>query len=52
MGEGENGSNKIEFMGADYWQRVFPTLPEDKRPRFFPSASDGRMSWNSKGDKS
>lgn len=33
------------LMGADYWQRVYPTLEPADRPKFGPSATDGRMQW-------
>lgn len=46
-GTGDNGSNKIEYMGSDYWRNVFPSLPVEQRPKFNPSATDGRMSWKS-----
>ena len=33
------------FMGADYWQRVYPGLLEKDRPRFGPSMTGGKMHW-------
>ena len=33
------------FMGADYWQRVYPTLPKRERPKFGPSYTGGAMQW-------
>ena len=33
------------FMGADYWQRVYPTLPNRQRPKFGPSCTGGAMQW-------
>lgn len=33
------------FMGADYWQRIYPTLPEPERPKFAPSHTEGRITW-------
>ena len=33
------------FMGIEYWREVFPTLPENQRPRFFPSSTNGAMHW-------
>lgn len=33
-------------MGADYWQRIYPELPENMRPRFGPSMTEGRMWWS------
>lgn len=45
MGQGENGSNKIEHMGREYWQNKYPKLPPEQRPRFHPSATNGQMSW-------
>jgi hypothetical protein len=44
-GHGENGSNKIEYMGREYWQNKFPAMPNEHKPRFFPSASNGCMQW-------
>lgn len=46
-GAGTNGSNKIEYMGREYWRDVFPRLPADQRPKFHPSATNGGMSWKS-----
>lgn len=45
MGKGEKGSNKITHRGHDYWQNVYPTLPEDKKPKFSPSVSGGSMQY-------
>ena len=33
------------FMGADYWQRVYPSLPPESRPRFGPSCTGGAIRW-------
>ena len=33
------------FMGAQYWQRVYPCLPESERPRFGPSCTGGELQW-------
>jgi len=33
------------FMGADYWQRVYPSLPAKDRPRYGPSMTGGKMYW-------
>lgn len=44
-GEGTDGSNKIEFMGENYWQQTFPTLPQGQQPHFYPSATNGSMRW-------
>lgn len=46
-GSGDNGGNRIEYMGRDYWKNVFPALAIDQRPKFHPSATDGLMSWKS-----
>lgn len=45
MGQGTNGSNKIEYMGRDFWENQYPQLPLEQRPRFHPSVTNGRMSW-------
>lgn len=45
MGQGENGSNKIEHMGWDFWENQYPLLPPDQCPRFHPSETQGRMNW-------
>lgn len=34
------------LMGVDYWQKVFPHLPVDQRPKFAPSSTGGHMHWN------
>ncbi len=40
------GEPKQEMiMGADYWQRVYPGLPPDQRPRHGPSCTGGAMHW-------
>lgn len=36
---------RTTFMGREYWQSVYPTLPEDQRPRFGPSCTGGSMQW-------
>ena len=33
------------FMGAEYWQQVYPSLSEQERPKFGPSHTGGRMFW-------
>ncbi len=33
------------LMGADYWQRVYPSLPDAERPKYGPSATKGSMRW-------
>lgn len=45
QGHGDNKSNKKEFMGTHYWQKVWPTLPHDKRPKHGPSHTAGKMWW-------
>lgn len=47
QGKGDGGSNKIEYMAEDYWQNIFPTLREAQRPKFSPSATNGKMRWKS-----
>lgn len=44
-GQGDNGSNKVEFMGRNYWLNEFPKLELSKRPKFSPSATNGGMYW-------
>lgn len=44
-GSGDNGTNSLTYMGQDYWQNVWPNLPESKRPAFGPSATGGSMKW-------
>ena len=45
-GEPRRGEPKQRvYMGADYWQCVYPSLPEDERPRFGPSHTGGAMRW-------
>ncbi len=36
------------FMGADYWNRIYPSLPENERPKFAPSCSGGSVQWRIK----
>lgn len=33
------------FMGAHYWQDVYPYLPESERPKFGPSCTKGSIRW-------
>jgi hypothetical protein len=33
------------LMGADYWQKIYPYLPEYQRPKFAPSCTGGNMQW-------
>ena len=45
-GDPQKGEPRREvFMGAHYWNRIFPTLPQDQRPKFSPSATGGRITW-------
>lgn len=46
MGKGEGGSNKITYIGADFWKNVYPTLDQDKKPLHAPSATGGSMYFN------
>lgn len=34
------------FMGADFWQWTYPTLPAEMRPRFGPSHTGGSIRWS------
>lgn len=36
---------RTTHMGADFWRRVYPTLPKRERPKFGPSCTDGAMQW-------
>jgi len=46
-GSAENGELKREtFMGAEYWQKIWPTLPEHERPKFGPSHTGGSLQWS------
>ena len=42
------GTNKITKWGENFWQNVYPTLPESERPAFGPSQTDGKMYWGKK----
>lgn len=42
-GSGDNGSNKIDYMGVKYWGTVFPSLPDNQKPKFFPSSTGGSL---------
>jgi hypothetical protein len=45
-GSPQKGEPRREvFMGADYWQSVYPNLQEHERPKFGPSATGGRITW-------
>lgn len=47
----EWGSQKLgeakqtRFMGAEYWQHVYPSLPKSKRPKYGPSCTGGHLQW-------
>lgn len=46
-GSPELGQPKREtFMGADYWQNIYPNLPENERPAFGPSCTGGSIQWS------
>ena len=32
-------------MGTEYWQGIYPGLPESQRPRFAPSSTAGKIQW-------
>lgn len=34
------------FMGADFWQRQYPNLSAEQRPRFGPSHTGGSIRWS------
>lgn len=45
-GNTKNGEPRQRMlMGAEYWQRVYPQLPEQERPKFAPSCTGGNMQW-------
>lgn len=45
-GSSKLGEPKQEiFIGADYWQRVYPGLSEQERPKFAPSCTGGSLQW-------
>lgn len=45
-GNPAQGQPKVEtFMGKDYWENVWPKLPENERPKFGPSSTGGSMQW-------
>jgi hypothetical protein len=37
---------QTRFMGADYWQNIYPHLPEAERPKFGPSCTKGSIRWS------
>lgn len=43
QGQGTGGGNKIEHMGEQYWNSVWPGLDHDHRPKFGPSGTGGKM---------
>lgn len=45
-GDVRRGEPRLQpFMAADYWQRVYPTLPPSERPKYGPSHTGGAMRW-------
>lgn len=40
---GNPRSNCNYLMGEDYWNYTFKNLPADRRPKFYPSTTNGRM---------
>lgn len=45
-GSSKLGEPKQEiFIGAAYWQRIYPTLPKHDRPKFAPSCTGGSVQW-------
>lgn len=42
-GRGDNETNKIEYMGRDYWQNQSLALANEDKPKFSPSETSGRM---------
>lgn len=44
-GQGDGGSNCVSLMGEYYWQKVWPGLTEEQRPKYGPSATGGSMKW-------
>lgn len=42
-GKGENGSNRITYMGENFWNNVYPVLKDEEKPKFKPSATNGKM---------
>jgi hypothetical protein len=47
-GSTDLGQPKREtLMGAEYWQEVWPTLPEEQHPKFGPSSTGGSIQWGS-----
>lgn len=47
-GVGWNGTNKKIYRGVKYWQDIWPHLAVAERPKYGPSATDGRMWWGKK----
>lgn len=43
LGKGDGGSNKITYMGENFWEHEYPLLTPEQQPRFHPSATNGRM---------
>jgi hypothetical protein len=44
-GKGNNGSNNKVYMGEHFWQKTYPTLKPEERPKFGPSMTNGSMRW-------
>lgn len=46
-GSPANGEpRQTRFMGADYWQNIYPKLPDNERPKFGPSCTNGSIRWS------
>lgn len=46
-GNPANGEpRQTRFMGADYWQNIYPNLPDAERPKFGPSCTKGSIRWS------
>lgn len=43
---GNGEPRQTRLMGADYWQNIYPTLPDSQRPKFGPSCTGGSIRWS------
>ncbi len=47
-GSPSRGEPKREdIMGAEFWRKIYPSLPQELRPRFGPSDTRGSLQWSS-----
>ena len=38
-------ARQTTLMGTHFWKEIYPTLPDNERPKFAPSCTNGAMQW-------